>query len=249
MPAKRAKAERRPRGSLSRDLIARESLRLLDEGGQEGFSMPRLGRALQTDQTAVYRHFASKDDLVLAVAELLQAELLEGYEPASCWRDSLSDIANRIRAVYVAHPAAGALVAPRTTRGPQEMRVVDAVLAAVLQAGFTGESAALYYRIVVDLALLWSGGHAAFLSLEPDARRGDEESWNREYLAVDPAVYPNIATVRGDLASIKFDTVFDIGLDMMLDQINALAPNPCTCARPQVAIANGKVAANSVKTA
>jgi AcrR family transcriptional regulator len=223
---------RRPRGSLTRDLIAKESLRLLDEGGQEAFSMPRLGRALGTDQTAVYRHFASKDALTLAVGELLHAEVIEGYEASECWRDSLLDLGNRIFTTYVSHPAAGASLAPRTTRGPQEMKVADALLEAVLRAGFTGESAALYYRIFVDLALAWSGAHAAVLSLEPAARQGDEESWSREYLAVDPSRYPHIASVRGDLASVKFDNVFARGIDMMLDQINAVAPNPCTCDAP-----------------
>ena len=48
-----------------------ESLRLLDTGGVAGFSMPKLGRALGADPTAVYRHFASKDDLVLAIADRL----------------------------------------------------------------------------------------------------------------------------------------------------------------------------------
>src|ERR1700755_839407 len=120
-PAKRAGTTRRPRGSLTRELIARESLRLLDEGGQEAFSMPRLGRALGTDQTAVYRHFASKDGLVLAVAELLHTEVLEGYEPSECWRDSLLDLSHRIFDTYTSHPAAGAMVAPRTSRGPREM--------------------------------------------------------------------------------------------------------------------------------
>ena len=33
-----------------------------DEGGTGGFSLPKLGRALGADQTAVYRHFPSKDD-------------------------------------------------------------------------------------------------------------------------------------------------------------------------------------------
>jgi hypothetical protein len=33
------------RGSLTPELIVRESLRLLDAGGREGFSLPKLGRA------------------------------------------------------------------------------------------------------------------------------------------------------------------------------------------------------------
>ena len=47
------------RGSLTPELIVKESLKLLDEKGLDGFSMPKLGRALGADPTAVYRHFAS----------------------------------------------------------------------------------------------------------------------------------------------------------------------------------------------
>ena len=63
------------RGSLSPELIVKESVRLLDEAGTGGFSLPKLGRALGADPTAVYRHFASKDDLLLAVLE----EAMERY--------------------------------------------------------------------------------------------------------------------------------------------------------------------------
>ena len=59
------------RGSLTPELIVKESLKLLDDKGLDGFSMPKLGRALGADPTAVYRHFASKDDLVLAIADQL----------------------------------------------------------------------------------------------------------------------------------------------------------------------------------
>ena len=72
------------RGSLTPELIVKESLRLLDEGGVDGFSLPKLGRALGADQTAVYRHFASKDDLVLAVADQLIEEAMAGLTPHKC---------------------------------------------------------------------------------------------------------------------------------------------------------------------
>ena len=47
----------------------------------DGFSLPKLGRALGADQTAVYRHFASKDDLVLAIADQLIEEAMTGWQP------------------------------------------------------------------------------------------------------------------------------------------------------------------------
>ena len=70
-PAPRRKRGGLRRGTLTPDRIVTESLRLLDTGGVAGFSMPKLGRALGADPTAVYRHFASKDDLVLAIADRL----------------------------------------------------------------------------------------------------------------------------------------------------------------------------------
>jgi AcrR family transcriptional regulator len=56
---KRLSHPRLRRGTLNREKIVSTSLRLLDSGGLAGFSMPKLGRALGTDPTAVYRHFAS----------------------------------------------------------------------------------------------------------------------------------------------------------------------------------------------
>ncbi|MGH3275449.1 MAG: TetR/AcrR family transcriptional regulator, partial [Streptosporangiaceae bacterium] len=75
-PARRSRKGLR-RGSLTPELIIRQSLRLLDDNGVEGFSLPKLGRALGADPTAVYRHFASKDDLVLAIADQLIAEAMD----------------------------------------------------------------------------------------------------------------------------------------------------------------------------
>ena len=131
-----------PRGSLTRELLVRESLRLLDKDGVAGFSLPKLGRALGADPTAIYRHFPSKDDLVLAIAEALIAEGLDGLEPSECWVETLREIARRGRRTSLAHPAAASLTSCRTTQGPAEMRAVDMIIGALNQAGITGKEAA-----------------------------------------------------------------------------------------------------------
>src|SRR6201984_107688 len=103
-----------PRGSLPRELLVRESLRLLDKDGVSGFSMPKLGRALGADPTAVYRHFASKDDLVLAIVDQLIEDAIAGLAPHACWVDTVTDIVRRIRRTFCDHPAAASLAACRT---------------------------------------------------------------------------------------------------------------------------------------
>src|ERR1700677_3258733 len=158
--------QRLQRGDLTRELIVRESLRLLDTQGVAGFSMPKLGRALGADPTAVYRHFASKDDLVLAIADYLIEESNVGLEPQDCWVETLTDCSRRIRKTYLAHPAAASLSSYRTTMGPAEMRVINVLIDAVLKAGFEGAEAAHVYRAVADFNLSWSGFEASFLALD-----------------------------------------------------------------------------------
>src|SRR2546430_7327549 len=124
------------RGSLTPELIVKESLRLLDEKGLDGFSMPKLGRALGADPTAVYRHFASKDDLVLAIADQLIEDAMAGLTPQACRIDTMTEVVRRLRRTYCEHPAAASLSARPTTPRPAETRVVDLLIGAVLQAAF-----------------------------------------------------------------------------------------------------------------
>jgi AcrR family transcriptional regulator len=230
-----------PRGSLTRELLVRESLRLLDEHGVPGFSLPKLGRALGSDPTAIYRHFASKDDLILAIAEAMIEEACADLEPAPCWVDTLRDIAGRARRSCRAHPAAASLVMYRTTQGPAEMRTVDMILDALHQAGFEGKEAALAYRAFGDFALYWSGAEASFLALDEKAQQKDRDAWTRAYLVADQAVFPAIWRVREELPALKDDEIFETVLSLVLGGIIARAPRPCACAAHATARAEAPV--------
>jgi len=220
----------RQRGELSRELIVTESLRLLDTEGVAGFSLPKLGRALGADPTAVYRHFASKDDLVLAIADRLNAESADGLVPSDCWVDTLTETIRRVRATYLAHPAAASLSAYRTTQGPAEMHAVNIIIGAVLAAGFEGAEAAMVYRAVGDFSLYWAGCEASFLALDEHLQKNDRSAWGA-YLAVDRADYPNIWQIRTDLPDVSDDDIFEIILSFVVAGLVARAPRPCGCAR------------------
>jgi AcrR family transcriptional regulator len=219
-----------PRGSLTREKIVRESLRLLDSEGIAGFSLPKLGRALGTDPTAVYRHFASKDDLVLAVADRLMEESSGDFEPGDCWVNTLTESTRLLRGTYLAHPAAASLSACRTTQGPAEMHIVNIIIGAVLQAGFEGAEAATVYRAMGDFALYWAGCEAAFLALPERLQKNDIGAWTSAYLAADRADYPHIWQVRMDLPEVDDDEIFETILSFIIGGLVQRAPRPCTCA-------------------
>jgi AcrR family transcriptional regulator len=223
-----------PRGSLTPEMIVSESMRLLDRSGIDGFSLPKLGRALGADQTAVYRHFASKDDLVLAIADRLIEESMAGLEPQACWIDTLTDIARRLRRTYLAHPAAASISAYRTTQGPAEIRAVDELIGAMLAAGFDGARAALMYRSVGDFILAMAGFEAAFLALDERQQENDRSAWTRAYLTVSKDVYPSVWRVRTELPEVRDDDIFETMLSLMMAGLREHAPRPCGCHPPQV---------------
>jgi AcrR family transcriptional regulator len=225
------RAGRLQRGELTRELIIRESLYLLDTEGLAGFSLPKLGRALGADPTAVYRHFASKDDLTLAIADGLIEESMEGLAPSECWVETLIDTSRRARKTYLQHPAAASLSTYRTTQGPAEMRVIDVIIGAVLKAGFEGAEAALVYRSFADFSLAWCGSEASFLALDERLQKNDRAAWTRAYLTVDRADYPNIWQIRERLPEVDEvdDEIYEQILTFVVAGLVARAPRPCPC--------------------
>jgi TetR/AcrR family tetracycline transcriptional repressor len=219
------------RGTLTSDMIVAESLRLLDDDGIEGFSLPKLGRALGADQTAVYRHFASKDDIVLALADRLIDEATAGFGPRDCWVDTLTEMARRLRRTYLAHPAAASISAYRTTQGPAEIRAVDIVVGAMFQAGFEGAEAALMYRVVGDFALSWAGFEASFRALDERLQQNDSAAWARAYLAVSRLEHPNIWQIRTELPEVDDDEISSTMLDVVIEGLMRRAPRPCNCGK------------------
>jgi TetR/AcrR family transcriptional regulator, tetracycline repressor protein len=221
------------RGTLTSDMILAESLRLLDEDGIDGFSLPKLGRALGADQTAVYRHFASKDDIVLALADRLIEEAMTGFEPRECWVETLTEMAGRLRRTYLTHPAAASICSYRTTQGPAEIRTVDIIIGAMFKAGFEGAEAALMYRAVGDFALSWAGFEASFRALDERLQQRDSAAWTRAYLGVSRAEHPNIWQIRTDLPDVDDKDISATILGLVIDGLIGRAPRPCGCARHQ----------------
>jgi hypothetical protein len=169
------------------------------------------------------RHFGGRDELMIAMADRLLREALAGFAPSVHWRDTLTSLAQRVRAACLAHPDVAVLVAARTTARDAEFRGADIVIAALLQAGLAGLEAARYYRALVDLALATSAFEASFNALDAQARNSDRLAWQREYLLASPSQYPHLATVAPLLAEIDAEDQFATIIDLFLDAVELRA--------------------------
>ena len=133
------------RGSLTPELIVDESLRLLDEAGrrrvQPAQARPRPRRGPDRGLPALRQQGRP------GPGDRRPADRGgdgRAWTPGECWVDTLTECTRRLRAAYLAHPAAASLSACRTTQRPAEMRTVNILIGAVLAAGFEGPQAALH---------------------------------------------------------------------------------------------------------
>lgn len=208
---------RRKRGSISQDEIVEAALRLMDREGESALTFSRLGEELRASPTAVYRHFASRNDLLAALADHLDGISLEGYEPTDDWRADLRDLAWRAWRTANAHPAAAAVSLSVVSNGPNELRAVEWLLRAIHRAGITGREAVVQYQVYANLVLLAAGAQGARLS--PSDPRSGTEGWIQVYAPKDPARFPYAEAAKAELASVTYEEVFDKQLEMYLDAL------------------------------
>jgi AcrR family transcriptional regulator len=214
---------RRKRGSLSAEQIIDAALSILDHEGESALTFARLGEELQAAPTAVYRHFASREHLITAIADHLDGISLAGYVPTDDWRADLDNLAWRAWRTAVAHPAAAAISLNLITNGMNELRAVDAVLRALHHAGFSGTEAVLQYQVYATMVLgaaAANGGRLAAL----DGKRASG-GWVQVYAPVNPVDYPYAEALKSELRLVDYEVVFATQITMYLDALALVAAN------------------------
>ncbi|HLA81011.1 MAG TPA: TetR/AcrR family transcriptional regulator [Thermoleophilia bacterium] len=93
---------RRVRGSDRKAQITRETLRLVAEHGIQGTSMSRISAAVGVSSAALYRHFESRDDILIAAFDTLMDRfalwLESSYDPCALHR--LRDMCRRHASLF-----------------------------------------------------------------------------------------------------------------------------------------------------
>lgn len=223
--ARRTRNTRTRSGSvLSADLIVDAAMSLVGAHGAAALSVRRLGAALGCDPTAVYRYFASMDDLMMAVAERLIAQALAGYQPTADWKENLRSLARGTYQAYLAHPRVAVVVASRVTGGAHETRIIDLVLGQLRAAGFEGEQAVRLYRSLGDCILAFGAVDADYQARPAREREADARRWRDAYGNVDAAKYPNLAALGPLVVEHAGINTFESVLALLLDTFERLAP-------------------------
>ncbi len=222
-----AEQANRRRVTLTRESILEAALRLCSPEGGGQLTFSRLGKELGADPTAVYRHFRDKDELVLALTDLVIQEGIELARqtlpdgPSDDWRAFLAVTARSVRTSHLARPALAVLAAARTTASPAETHSVEQLISVLHRAGLPVVEAAECYRALLDMTLAMTQYTAAFSILDRQAQEQDEAAWAVKYGMLPEDEFPLLHRSAPRLTELfrDDDTVFALVLDTFLDGV------------------------------
>ncbi|MEU7586496.1 TetR/AcrR family transcriptional regulator C-terminal domain-containing protein [Micromonospora sp. NPDC049230] len=193
---------------LDRDRTVDEALRLLDEGGLDALTMRRLAEALNAQAGALYRYFATKQDLLTAMAERMLAGCGDVADSPD-WAQTVTALAHRLRASLLAHRDGARVYAGTRSIGPNTLGFAETAVAALIKAGFAPDDAARAMFSIVHFTV----GH----TLEEQAADGDLADFAELRRVVDPGTYPALTAAGTALTDAGFATHFAFGLTALID--------------------------------
>ena len=175
IPSVWARQQREPdQPALSRASIVREAIVMLDADGIEALSMRKLGARLNAGATSLYRHVATKDELMELAVDEVAAEITVPPAGGPDWRADATEAAASFRATALRHPWLSSVLgqAGLAYLGPNLMAYSERLAALFTAAGFPEPSRAI--DTVLSYVIGMSTTEAAWLTTV--ARSGETEA-------------------------------------------------------------------------
>ncbi|WP_414687357.1 TetR/AcrR family transcriptional regulator C-terminal domain-containing protein [Mycobacterium sp.] len=213
---------------ITRSMILRSALRIIDCDGVDGLSMRRLSDAVGRDPAVLYRHVPNKAAVLDGVAEIVLGQLsVDSANPD--WAAQLRIVAHDFRRLALAHPnvvpllVTRPLATPLGQRPPGMLRPLEDVLTLLTSVGFSGEDALHIYRVLFGFL------HGHVLDELQEVIERPEETDDVLRLGLHRLTiteFPLVRALAPALASYDGATALDRGLDILLTGLMATLTHP-----------------------
>ena len=216
MPATTAKK----RTPLSRERVLRTAIALADERGAEELTMRKLAKELGVEAMSLYNHVANKDDLLDGMIDIVFGEI-DAPAIGGDWKAELRKRALSTLAALRRHPWAVGEMEGRSTHGPANLFVHDAVLGCLRAAGFSVEmtvsASSLQDAYIYGFALQQ-------VDLSPETPEDFAAVASQQMVDYQDVLgdYPHLVEVVGGYvakAGYDYDAEFLFGLNVILDAL------------------------------
>lgn len=207
-PAKRTE-------SLSRELLVKTALDIVDRDGLDALSMRKLGAELGVDPMAAYRHIPNKETLLDSVIDAVVAETVIEVDETLTWQDQMRQLLGSYYSAVMAHPNALPLLPVRQLHTPASLHVVERALRILVDAGASLREAVL----AVNVAGLLTVG-VAMAASSPPAPPEDGTTHPVSELPVDE--FPMLSEAYRTAEGTDFAGVLEFAIDALLARVDVV---------------------------
>jgi TetR/AcrR family tetracycline transcriptional repressor len=201
---------------VTRQAVAEAAADLVAIDGLEALSVRQVANRLGVWPTTVMHHAGGRrDGLLTLVIEYLAAGI--GTQPQGSWRARLAELGREIRCVALAHRGLADVLLRSGATGPQALRLADAVLAALQDAGLDQDDAQDAYDVFLTYVLGSAGRQTT--AVAPARWRAFAQALDQS----EPDAYPALRRAAGSGKTRDDDARFTGGLELVLDAIAARA--------------------------
>ncbi|MBO0803507.1 MAG: TetR/AcrR family transcriptional regulator C-terminal domain-containing protein [Nocardiopsaceae bacterium] len=219
-------AVRTRRAGLTKREIVEAGVRIADADGLPFVTMRRVADSLEVSTMALYRHVPNKQDLTLAMADSVFAAVRLPDIPLTAWRPRLDAAAHQFWAVFSRHPwSAEVLSISRPQLVPNMLPLAEWSLSTLRAMGFgTHDMLCAHINLFAHVR-----GMALAQLTEAQAEKDtgmSADEWMRRHDRIlrqqaGSAGHPRLACVIREPFDFDLDTVFEYGLQRLLDGIDA----------------------------
>jgi AcrR family transcriptional regulator len=205
---------------LNRDRIVRAAIRLADADGLEAVSLRKVATELGVGPMRLYGYIAGKEELLDLMVDAIHAEI---RPVGDGWREVLRSLAETTRQAAHEHEWLADLLGGRPQLGPHALARGESLVAAL---GDVEVDAVMPVVMAVDAYVIGAVRREIAERRAERATGLDEQRWQAAlgpYLERTFATgrFPALATVVRDAAHLDADETFHLGLDFLLDGIEA----------------------------
>jgi AcrR family transcriptional regulator len=196
---------------VTRQAIAEAAAGLVASHGLEALSVRKVADRLDVWPTTVMHHAGGRDGLVALLVEHLAAGIRT--ELRGGWRARLAALGHEIRRVALAHRGLAYELLRTDATGPNALRLADAILEALDDAGVDQDVAQDAYDLFLTYVLGSAGRQTT--AIAPAYWQEFESTLDQ----AEPGSYPALRRATAGGANRDDDTRFAGGLELVLDAI------------------------------
>ena len=211
------------RAPLTREGVLETAVALADQGGIESLSMRKLAQALDVVPMALYRHVASKDELLSGLVDVVVGEIDPPRTDVG-WTTAMRERILSARRVLLRHPWASRVMESRTTPTPVVLAYMDSMIGLLRAGGFSLELT--HYALHAMGSRMFGFTQELFNDTTDVDRESGVAMWG-PMAGTYPYIYEIFTTISHDDSSVvgagcddQFE--FEFALDLMLDGIERL---------------------------